>query len=121
MPVSSTSHSSTRMRALPRWSASSLTKTMPAPVKGEPLRRAMVALEVVAIDGVEAGFDADQTTQRHPGRNHGAGDRRAHVAVGQHAHRAVASRHLAHAGQRAEHGGNVGLAFDVELEDEDAA
>src|ERR1700751_5553264 len=65
MPVSSTSHSSTRMRPLPRWSANSFMKTVPQPVQTEPLRRALLLpLEIVAIDRIEAGLDMVETHQR---------------------------------------------------------
>src|SRR5579859_3846329 len=56
MPVSNTSHSRISIRALPRWSANSLRKTVPHPVQGEPLRRAMGSLEISAVDRVQAGL-----------------------------------------------------------------
>src|SRR5690606_14607639 len=90
--VSTTSHSSTRMRELDRWSDSSLMATAPMPCQGEPVRlvsRGMayllvgrLVLEVAVVDGVQAGRLGRQAKQLAAGRDDRARDRRAHVAVG---------------------------------------
>src|SRR5258708_12122493 len=59
-PVRNISPSSSSMRALPRWSASSLATTTPMPVQGDPLRRMGHPLEILGVDLVQAGLgDAD--------------------------------------------------------------
>src|SRR3546814_931438 len=60
--VSTTSHSSTRMRALDKWSASSLSVTAANPLQGEPSRCMNACLldcrtlEMMVVDGIQAGF-----------------------------------------------------------------
>src|SRR5690606_14924547 len=91
--VSTISHSSTRMRALLRWSANSFSVTAPSPFQGEPLRFCMVVLlgagfgvvEVAVVDGVQAGQvdrQAMQVAARLHDRARGIG---AHVVFGQQA------------------------------------
>src|SRR6185437_13357023 len=79
IPVRSTSHSSTRIRPLPRWSANSFRKTVPHPVQIEPLRRAMGVLEIVAVDRIEARLDVIEPHQRAARGDDRLAQRRAHI------------------------------------------
>src|SRR5215472_8648296 len=51
-----TSASMTTIRTPLSWSAASLARTIPAPVKGEPLRRTAHLVEIAGVDLVEAGL-----------------------------------------------------------------
>src|SRR5512146_111965 len=104
IPVRSTSHSSTRIRPLPRWSANSFKKTVPHPVQIEPLRRAMSVLEIVAIDRIEARLDMVEPHQRAARSDHGLAQRRAHILARDDAEFALPVRRDAqHAGDAREH------------------
>src|SRR5215471_17150665 len=54
--IRKTSASITTIRIPLSWSAASLARTIPAPVKGEPLRRMAGLVEVSGVDFVETGF-----------------------------------------------------------------
>src|SRR5215469_3269598 len=54
--IRKTSASMTTMRIPLSWSAASLARTIPAPVKGEPLRRMADLVEVARVDLVETGL-----------------------------------------------------------------
>src|ERR1700680_2241606 len=84
-PVSTTSHSSTRMRTLVRWSDSSLRNTTPMPRHGEPSRRMLgsVLLEIPRVDHFEARLLDREPEQLPAGGDHGGCRLRAHVAVGE--------------------------------------
>src|SRR6266446_10695396 len=65
--IRKTSASITTIRAPLSWSAASLARTIPAPVKGEPLRRMAHLVEIAGIDLVEARLgkaDAGQLGRR---------------------------------------------------------
>src|ERR1700757_1213641 len=65
--IRKTSASITTIRIPLSWSAASLARTIPAPVKGEPLRRMADLVEVTGIDLVEARLGkphAEQLTGR---------------------------------------------------------
>src|ERR1700678_4058366 len=85
----SISHSSARMRAEPRWSASSLSTTVPMPCQGEPSRRIAnllavggLLLEEARIDGVEAWFIHREPRQRAVRGHHRARRFRPYVVIG---------------------------------------
>src|SRR5215831_9109355 len=54
--IRKTSASITTIRVPLSWSAASLARTIPAPVKGEPLRRMAGLVEIAGVDLVEAGL-----------------------------------------------------------------
>src|SRR4029077_19958057 len=54
--IRKTSASITTIRTPLNWSAASLARTIPTPVKGEPLRRMAHLVEIAGIDLVEARF-----------------------------------------------------------------
>src|ERR1700674_6070083 len=91
-PVSTTSHSSTRMRTLVRWSDSSLRNTTPMPCQGEPSRRMLgsVLLEIPRVDHFEARLLDREPEQMPAGGDHGGGRPRGHGAGGGQAHPARA-------------------------------
>src|SRR6516165_2098183 len=65
--IRKTSASITTMRVPLSWSAASLARTIPAPVKGEPLRRMAGLVEVASVHFVETGLgkaDAGQLGRR---------------------------------------------------------
>src|SRR5579883_630635 len=117
MPVSSTSHSRISIRALPRWSASSLRKTVPHPVQGEPLRRAMGTLEIAAVDRVEARLDPLQPLERCSGAHDQGGEVRAHVPARDHVVPTCAIHaHASHAADAADDRLHVVVAADLDVE-----
>src|SRR5690348_16733409 len=82
------SSSSMNMRALTRWSAISLTVTVPTPWKGEPSRRiahpllCRPALEDARVDRIEARLVDREPAQRTIRRDHRPGSVRPHVTIG---------------------------------------
>src|ERR1700760_984086 len=79
-----------RMRALPRWSASSLSTTVPRPCQGEPSRciaqlLLLGTLEEARVDGVEARVGDGKPRQRAVGSDHGAGRIRPDIVIRGHA------------------------------------
>src|SRR6516162_10159861 len=64
--IRKTSVSITTIRAPLSWSAASLARTIPVPVKGEPLRRTAGLVEISGVDLVEAGLG--KTNPRQLGR-----------------------------------------------------
>src|SRR5262245_35655158 len=108
------------MRALVRWSDSSLTITTPRPCQGEPSRRMTLPriLEVAGVDGLEARLLDRQPLQAAAGVHHRRCRFWTHVAVG-HQPPLLGAEHL-HVG----HAGNAAelllearsLRFDVDVE-----
>src|SRR5919204_3847401 len=93
--VSTTSHSRTRMRALVRWSDSSLRKTTPRPRQGEPSRRMTdpMAFEITGIDHLEARLLDRKPRQASAGGDHSSRSLGPHVVVGQQA-KPISAGHL---------------------------
>src|SRR5262245_22497610 len=81
----STRSCSTSMRALVRWSLSSLRNTTPSPCQGEPSRRMTlsVVLEVAGVDRLQAGLLHRQPGEPAAGGHHRGRRLRAHVAFGE--------------------------------------
>src|SRR5215468_10175468 len=100
MAVSTTSHSTTNMRAPVRWSESSLRNTAPTPRQGVPSRRmpCSMILEIAGVDRLEARL-LDREPQQPPARGNNGGSRiGAHVAISEQPHPIRAGRlHRAHA------------------------
>src|SRR5215475_11875090 len=129
--VSTISSSSTRMRALEKWSASSLSMTGPSPCQGEPSRRIAhplpgrcLVLEEAAVDHVKARHLDLELIERAVGGDDGARRLRPHVAVGGEPIAAVADtldrQHTRDGAEpRVEPGTLGGLSLD--LDDETAA
>src|SRR5947209_19945149 len=79
------------MRALSKWSASSLSTTVPRPCQGEPSRRiahllgvGRVLLEEARVDRIEAWIVDGKPRERAVRRHHGAGRFGAHIVIGGH-------------------------------------
>src|SRR5450631_155041 len=93
---------SSSMRALSKWSASSLSTTVPRPCQSEPSRRiahllgvCRVLLEEACVDGIETWIVDGEPRQRAIRRHYGACRLGAHIVVGGHLVMDVAG--LAHA------------------------
>src|ERR1700760_2029479 len=89
--TSTTSHSSTRMRTLVRWSDSSFSMTTPRPEKAEPSRCIALSscqglfglcLEISIVDRFKARILNAQKLQASLHCNHFVGRFRPHVTVG---------------------------------------
>src|SRR3984885_1759110 len=89
--TSTTSHSSTRMRTLVRWSDSSLSMTTPRPEKAEPSRRMArtflhrlfgLVFEIAGVDRFEARLLDAEIFEAALHRDHLGRGLRAHVAIG---------------------------------------
>src|ERR1700733_8503033 len=89
--TSTTSHSSTRMRTLVRWSDSSLSMTTPRPEKAEPSRRMArpflhrlfgLVFEIAGVDGFEARLLDAEIFEPAMHRDHLGRGFRAYVAIG---------------------------------------
>src|SRR5580693_1297234 len=83
-----TSHSSTSMRQLVRWSDSSFKVTTPRPCQGEPSRcmaRLLIrqALEITGVDHLQARRLDREPQQPAAGGDYGGGGFGPHVALGQ--------------------------------------
>src|SRR5215467_2476947 len=61
--IRKTSASITTVRTPLSWSAASLARTIPVPVKGEPLRRMAYLVEIAGVDLVETGLGKANTGQ----------------------------------------------------------
>src|SRR6516164_6578649 len=78
--IRKTSASITTIRIPLSWSAASLARTIPAPVKGEPLRRMAGLVEIAGVHLVETGLGKANAGQLR-GRSEKAGDLGSQIAL----------------------------------------